>query len=280
VTQGVGKGFEPGVAAANKALGNIVKKDAHPAGVEGTRYSLNKMSELIREGRNDPRMRGWAGRTLIAAGKPTSVKGQVQALLNELRKKTVYVQDPINTEMMAKPHVTLCLDDHGLCMPAADCDDRCIALASATMSIGLETKIVGCAYGTPQATHVICAVYDPELPGWLKLDPSHPTWPVGEVHSSTKEWWVDPISGSTSMSADGQKTSLGKEPENGDYIGVGAVPFAHAFSPITHGASYVPVGLESGMPCCPDGTECGTDETVVVEFGPPFHHRPLRSPGQ
>src|SRR5271170_5876699 len=126
MTVGVGKGFEPSVAAANAALGGTVKKKVHPPGTEGTKFSLAKMGELVREGRNDPRMRAWAGRLLMAAGKPKSATAQAQVILDEIRKKTIYVQDPVNTELMAKPHVTLCLDEHGLCMPAADCDDRCI----------------------------------------------------------------------------------------------------------------------------------------------------------
>src|SRR5271155_2982612 len=124
---GLGKGFAPSAAAAAKALGTPVKEDKHPPGTEGTAYSLDQMAKFIRDGRNDPRMRAWAGRVLLAAGKPATVKGQAQAILDELRKKTVYLQDPVNTELMAKPHITLCLDDHGLCMPAADCDDLCIA---------------------------------------------------------------------------------------------------------------------------------------------------------
>jgi hypothetical protein len=64
--------------------------------------------------------------------------------------------------------------------------------------------------------------------------------------------------------------TLGKQPENGDFIGVGAVPFSHAFSPGAKSASYVPVGLESGFPCQPDGTEGGTDLSAIVEF--PLSH--------
>jgi hypothetical protein len=222
-------GFAPSVAAANAALGGTVKKEPHPPGVAGTKFSLQKMGEYIREGRNDPRMRGWAGRTLIAAGKPTTVKAQTQAILDELRKKTIYVQDPVNTEMMAKPHVTLCLDEHALCMPASDCDDRVIALGSATSSIGIETMVVAQAYGTPQATHVILAIYDPDE-GWLRVDPSSSTYAVGQYYPATKEWWLDPISGSIANSPGGPMETNGQEPEHGDFVGVGAIPFAHAFA--------------------------------------------------
>jgi len=329
MTQGVGKGFAPSVGAANKAVGGIVKQEIHPDGVEGTNFSLQKMGDAIREGRNDPRIRGWAGmcvtrkeaeglahrvswdswvesdrlpnsgyvvraktksrelatasgKTLQEAwqelcarlrglsgvspetGKLKSNKEFAQAILDEVRRTTQYCQDPVGTEMVVKPHVTLCLDDHGLCMPAGDCDDRCVAFASGVMSLGIEARCVAQAYNTPQATHVICAIYDPDNGGWLKVDPSHEKWPVGQSHPSTKEWWLDPLSGSISTET-GTKMTLGKEPDHGDFIGVGAIPFAHAFSPLAHGASYVPVGLESGYPCQPDGTECGTEGRVITE---------------
>jgi hypothetical protein len=494
MTTGVGKGFAPSPAAANAALGGTVRQDAHPAGVEGTRYSLSEMGRLIKEGRNDPRVRAWAGTTISRAeaaglakridpsawvesdktqagftvrartkakvlaeasavalhsawqelcarlrgmlgagpndGRITKPRAQAQALLDEVRRVTHYVQDPVGTELMAKPHVTVCLDDFGLCMPSADCfpegtlllrddlefvpiericigdriwgydkwsvvqnkwekgelnldairlsndatllltrdhkvwldrddgdpceritvaelerddmlprpmnefiaaaahrelekggggspfvveiqrnftrkkcwdiatddhfvylpehdvtvsqcDDRCVLLLSGLMSIGIDARAVGEAYGTEQATHVIGAFRDEDAGEWVKVDPSHERWPVGETHPSTKSWWLDPLSGSISEdAADGMKSTLGKEPENGDFIGVGAVPerapegtgifpFAHAFSPLAHGASYVPVGLESGLPCEPDGTECGEDGSVIAEFACP-----------
>jgi hypothetical protein len=265
-SQGLGKGFAPSASAAAKALGIPVRQERHPPGIEGTNFSLNEMAKLIRDGRNDPRLRGWAGRAIVAAGNPKTVKAQAQAVLDQLRKQTAYLQDPVNTELMAKPHITLCLDQHGLCMPAADCDDLVVCFASAMMSIGVETKIVGAAYGTTQATHVLCAVLDPDA-GWLKVDPSHPKYPVGTSHPATKEWWMDPISGSISESSHGPKTTLGEEPESGDFIGVGAVPadptgvgvypFAHAFAPGVDSASDVPVGMERGLPCFPDGTPVG-----------------------
>jgi transglutaminase-like putative cysteine protease len=258
VMVGLGKGFAPSASAANAALGGTVRQDLHPPGVEGTRYSLEEMARLIRDGRNDPRIRAWAGRTLMAAGKPTTVTAQAQALLDELRRKTIYVQDPVNTELMAKPHVTLCLDEHGLCMPAADCDDRVVAFASATMSIGLETMVVGQSYGTEQATHVIAAVYDPHS-GWLKVDPSAERYRVGQSYPATKEWWMDPITGSIGSSATAEPHTLGKEPARGDFIGVGAIPFAHAFA-LDDGPGQRPADVPPGMGVIPFAHPFALDE--------------------
>jgi hypothetical protein len=274
---GFGKGFAPSAGAANAALGGTVRQEVHPPGLEGTKFSLAKMGELVRDGRNDPRVRGWAGRVLMAAGKPKSATAQTQAILDEIRRKTIYVQDPVNTELMAKPHITLCLDEHGLCMPAADCDDRVVALASGTMSIGIETMVVGQAYGTEQATHVICAILDPDT-GWQRVDPSAENYAVGKSYPATKEWWLDPISGSVANSAQGTVTTMGKEPEHGDYIGVGAIPFEHAYGAVDEGCqqspAYVTPDLMHGA-CpmtqkigpCPNPAGCCGTQTAPLGSG-------------
>lgn len=290
---GLGKGFAPSAASAAKSLGITIRQDKHPPGNEGTNFSLNEMAKFIRDGRNDPRIRAWAGKVLLAAGRPSTTAAKAQAILNAIRKQVLYEQDPENTEMMVKPHITLCLGKD-LCMPVGDCDDLCICFCSALMSLGYTCRIVGAAYNTDRATHVLCAVLD-ESGNWLYVDPSHPTYPVGKAFQASKEWWVDPISNKMSSSATGGEVmTLGKEPEHGDFIGVGAVPvdpeaptgvgelpaggdeaapmgvgivpFAHAFSPLTHGASYVPVGLEGGFKCFPDGTE-GKKQAVEPAFG-------------
>ena len=604
MTTGVGKGFAPSASAAAKALGTPVVQDKHPPGTEGTAYSLEQMAKFVRDGRNDPRVRGWAGRILVAAGKPATVKGQAEAILAALRKATVYVMDPVNSELMATPARTLCLDQHGLCMPAADCfpegtlllrddmqvvavedikigdriwgrdewttvtdrvykgplsvdaiemnngstvlltsdhhvyvprcdrhsnrvssppcqcpdeemrierirvselnekdrliqpkriafgtetmdpdrawieglfiadgwsshdasfeisgqdgcpkeankkkiqeicetwgietrwhrkyisvkdrewtarmhlmgekapykhalsinleegaaasllrgimadsgehtndkgstftttshrlmvqtrllhrmfglscghsyimnhgglgenpiwrlsvraprgkiekklrvrsvskavttvpcydistsdhyvylaehdvtvsncDDLVIAYASAMMSIGVETKIVAASYGTPMATHVLCAVLD-ESGNWLKVDPSSSKYSVGQSYPAVREWWVDPISGATSMSSNGPATTMGKEPDHGDFIGVGAVPaeptgvgvfpFAHAFAIGNDSAADVPVGMERGMDCFP----CGRPVEEAKEYA--FQQQLIRGLGR
>ena len=150
-------------------------------------------------------------------------------------------------------------------MPAADCDDRCICFASATMSIGIETMIVGQAYGTPQATHVICAILDPDV-GWQRVDPSAESYPVGKYYPATREFWLDPISGSVRDDMDTKPHTLGQEPEHGDFIGVGAIPFVHAFGGVDEGCnqgpSYVSPDLAHGH--C---RKCGKPLTNCTGFG-------------
>lgn len=115
--------FRPSPEAARAALGasaNIVTKD-HPGGKEGATISLKDVARRIEQGRKDPRVQGWAGRALVAAGRPKSQKAQAQAILDAFHKQTMYVKDPDGVELIKAAKTTLCLDEHGLCMPAGDC---------------------------------------------------------------------------------------------------------------------------------------------------------------
>lgn len=253
---GLGKGgFALSENEKREGVGDVpIRKSVHPEGEAGTHFSLQEMTKAIKGDLQDPRtvalLRGWAGRALVKAGNPGTETAQAQVLLDELRKRTVYVQDPINTEMIVKPKTTLCLEDGKLCIPASDCDDRVVALVALCMCVGIDCRIVAQAFGTDRATHVICAIHDVKS-GWKLVDPSAKDWPVGKAHPATKQWWVDPTSGAMSMSANGEPVSLGKEPDHGDYIGVGAIPMPHGFSPLTHGAAYTPIGIETGeVPGC------------------------------
>jgi len=171
-------------------------------------------------------------------------------------EKVLRVRD-VQRAVTRAPCWDIATSDHMVYLPEHDvtvsnCDDLCVCLGSALLSLGIETRVLGQAYGTEQATHVILAVYDP-ADGWLKIDPSSDSYPVGQCYPATKDWWVDPISGRTSSTVSGPAIHPGKEPEQGDFIGVGAIPFPHAFSVMTHGAAYAPVGMENPPPpgyCC------------------------------
>jgi hypothetical protein len=210
-------GFKPSIEASRVALGATtpVTRGTIPVGAKGAKMSLEECAKRIREGRLDPRIRAWAGKALIAAGKPQGKRAQAQALLDAFRKQTMYLEDPVDSEMIVAAKNTLCLDEHGLCIPAADCDDSCVALGSAFMSVGIVTKIIGAAYdhsGVP--THVLLAIETPA--GWLRVDPSTKL-NVGQSHPATKETWVDPLEGRANM------TGTNGIPE-GDMVGVGLLP--------------------------------------------------------
>lgn len=225
--------FNPSVAAAQAGLGknNTLETRPHPVGAKGAAISLNECAKRIREGRNDPRIRAWAGEVLIEAGKPKDVTLQAQAILDEFRRKTMYVPDPVRTEMMVAPKNTLCLDKHGLCLRVRDCDDGVIALGSAYMSIGIPVRVLGQAFsGTSVPTHVLLEIETPQ--GWKAVEPTHDTYAVGEKFFATREWRIDPLSDKEA-----------KVEGFGDFVGVGMLPVGVGAAPPEQNRFQVAVGL-------------------------------------
>jgi hypothetical protein len=115
--------FDPGIASM-KAAGVSVTVGEYADGAEGIDQSIAAMSQKMREGRNDHRVRRWALETLSAAGIDgrgnESVKEKAQVLLDAFRAKTSYSADPVGTEFVPSAAATLCLDP-ALCVKGDDC---------------------------------------------------------------------------------------------------------------------------------------------------------------
>jgi transglutaminase-like putative cysteine protease len=217
--------LDVGPDAARRAMPRVpVVTSPHPKGNRGVAKSVSgdgAVHQKILEGAKDWRLREWAGQALKRAGDPKGVRARAQALLDQLRRQTVYVQDPPGVELVQKAAMTLCLEgDRGVCLRAGDCDDLVVAYASAAMSIGIATRTVIQAFwdesGKPSEvySHILCEVFDEDgdEPAWLKVDPSHPSWPVGQSAPSTREKSFDPMDKSSVALTD-----------HGDFVGVGQI---------------------------------------------------------
>lgn len=214
--------FAPSAAAAREAEpGTPIVTRKHPAGAQGAYISLKEVAKRILEGRLDPRVRAWAIQQLHKANRPKNHRDRSQAILDGLRRKALYVPDPVVSEFIQAARLTLCLDEGStLCFAGGDCDDLCVAFGSAAMSIGIPVRVVGQAFdGTNTPTHVICAIQN-EAGDWLKVDPSSERWPVGQCSASTGELTIDPFD------EDDKTSGLAGGATTGDYVGVGAVPGA------------------------------------------------------
>jgi len=211
--------YRPSIESSKAQLSGVrVDSGRYPAGAKGPKFSLDEVARRIRDGRNDVFVKSWAGKVLLAAGKPSTNVGKAQAILDAVRKQTVYVQDPVGTEMIVASRYTLCLDGK-LCMPAGDCDDLTVATGSAIMSMGVPVQVVGQSFKgfTEHPTHVLLAIDTPD--GWKRVDPSSPTMAVGEAFPATREWTVDPLKKSEAEEVSDTAKGL-----NGDYVGIGARP--------------------------------------------------------
>jgi transglutaminase-like putative cysteine protease len=188
-----------GIDAMRKAMPEVkIATKPHPKGNRGVAQSVLEVNAKILEGAKDARLREWAGAALKKAGDPETTRERAQALLDAMRAQTVYVQDPPGVELVQRATMTLCLEgNRGLCLRAGDCDDLVVVFCAAAMSLGMNVKTVIQAYkGAEVYQHILCAVFDPDEKEWLKVDPSHKTWPVGMASPmATKEKEFDVMDG-------------------------------------------------------------------------------------
>jgi hypothetical protein len=186
--------FRPGVARM-RARGIRVSVDRYADGKAGHDQSLKMIGQKVRDGMHDVDVIGWAGETLRAAGLDgrdgARVRDQVTAILDALRAQTVYAPDPAGSEYIQSASATLCLTPR-LCMPISDCDGMVVALASATLGIGIPTMIVKEDYGGDHQSHVLIACRD-ESDEWFFADPSTRD-PVGTKSKYVvMRTWVNPL---------------------------------------------------------------------------------------
>lgn len=172
-----------------------VKTDArpHPSGGEGARLSLKEVAERAWKARMSPRLRAWATQELAKANASTaSNRRKAQVILDAYRKKVPYVADPVMGEFMGTPDQVLCLDEGGLCIVGADCDEATITLDAALMSIGIPCMVVGSSHREPYdtPTHVFGAFED-EAGNWVRFDGTT-KHPVGQAPKRKREFWVEP----------------------------------------------------------------------------------------
>jgi len=202
-----------------------VQTDArvHPAGKKGARMSLKEVAERAWKARMSPRLRAWVTQELAKCKVSTGGRRQKAAcVLAAFRKKVPYVADPVMGEFMATPNQVLCLDEGGLCIVGADCDECSITLAAAMMSIGIDAMIIGSSHHEPfdHPTHVFMAFKD-DLGDWVRMDGTT-EHPVGSAPPRIREFWVEP----------GESAKVSGE---GDFVGMsGALGAPHDLSDLIY----------------------------------------------
>jgi hypothetical protein len=202
-------GFAPGVDRM-RAAGYKVEAQPYPDGAAGIRLSVEECAKKVRDGRLDADVRGWAGDVLLAAGRPTSVSGKTQVLLNAFRASTLYTSDPVGAEYIVGAAGTACLRP-GLCVRARDCDDGLVFMGSALMSIGIPVVLVKQYFGVDKQEHIMLEAQD-EAGDWLPVDPSTDL-PVGQKVEAVEETRVDPMSTVGSLGTTGAEiVTLGRAP--------------------------------------------------------------------
>ncbi len=132
--------------------------------------TISGILDLIREGKNDPRIRETAVEVLQSQGLSAMDYEQVfEAMLRFVRENVMFVRDPTKTDVMFDPV-------HTLDLGYGDCEDNGIVLASLLESIGLPTRLVIISKFGPVWDHAyIQAGYPPDNPTeWVALDSTIP----------------------------------------------------------------------------------------------------------
>jgi hypothetical protein len=185
----------------------------HPGGVKGALMSLDAVAAKMWASRNDPRVRAWTTQQLAKAGNPTGIREKAQTIVDAYRKKVPYTPDPVQSEFMASPVQTLCLDEKGLCIVGGDCDDATITVGACLLSIGIPVQVVGASYRAPtdQPVHVYLQFQD-NAGTWVPVDPTT-KYEVGYVNETARTWIVEPNKGIGAAGLPG-----------GDFVSVGRAP--------------------------------------------------------
>ena len=153
-----------------------------PGGMPSVRRSVDKVAKQIAADFRRREVIEWA-RGVIASANLNGPRGRVEpdaqiaALFADLKSRTVFVRDPVNTEAVASTVSILCLDPGGACLRGGDCDDMLVALGSGAQAIGIPVRLCTRTYaGFPQG-HIVMQ-YDSARTGpsvWKCIDPSTET---------------------------------------------------------------------------------------------------------
>jgi transglutaminase-like putative cysteine protease len=158
-----------------------------PSGDQGTRLTVAVMQRLADEGSRDPMVRQAVIGVIRAAGVGDhNVLGQVQAWFLWVRDHIAFVNDPVNTELLQTPRVTL---TNG----GGDCDDRAILLAAGLKAFGVPAQFKVVAVN-PQRPSVFSHVYVQAFVHgrWVALDPTYRQNTLGDEPPRRFRTWMVP----------------------------------------------------------------------------------------
>jgi Transglutaminase-like superfamily len=152
----------------------------HPRGMQGLVEGLRELASRMERAYKRRPVIAWARRTIHEAQIPgerghPDARAEAQAIFEALKRETSFVADPHDVEAMAQPEQLLCLDPHGFCVRAGDCDDLVLAAGAALMAIGIPVRLVLRFYENQNQAHLTLE-YDASGPAmggvWVGMDPS------------------------------------------------------------------------------------------------------------
>jgi len=142
-----------------------------PAGIAGTRRTLDLMRQLARQGSTNLAVRQKA-LTLVAPLAQKDFVGELNAMFVYVRDNIRYVRDVAGVETLQDPAYTLS-------RAAGDCDDKATLLAAMLLSTGHPARFVAVGFQTPDQCEHVYLEGQPSPGGqWIPMDPTEPK-PLG-----------------------------------------------------------------------------------------------------
>lgn len=204
-----------------------VQHRQHPRGDPGSRLSTHEAAAKARAARMDPQVHAWAMDQLqLAQVNSSDPIAAAKALLSAIRKDKLYVPDPVDGEFIVSPECLLGTCG-GIKFGGGDCDDLSAGYACAALSVGVPGAAIVGQYnrdwiGQEVLGHVLAAVWTGER--WWYADPSEPGLEFGSAGQSSREIWVDVMSGRilcNSTNCDPEQVHQPHAPVgSGDFVGV------------------------------------------------------------
>lgn len=139
--------------------------------------NLRRIREMIEEGKRDPMVRAQALRVLAGSGiRARDRAGEAAALLRWVQSNFTYRSDILNVETLHSARTLLRMKESGI--PAGDCDDFSILIASMAESVGIPSRLATTQTIEPGSwSHIY-----PELlvnGRWLAADATNANAPLG-----------------------------------------------------------------------------------------------------
>jgi transglutaminase-like putative cysteine protease len=140
-----------------------VRFASYPTGFAGTRFTIDKMRQLARNGKVDPVVIKTA-RLIVRNSPEKDYETEAEAIYNYVRRNVRYTRDPQAVELVQSPRVTL-REGHG------DCDDIAILIAALAEAVGMQAAFLAVKADRRvpnEFSHVLAIIHTQE--GWRGAD--------------------------------------------------------------------------------------------------------------
>jgi transglutaminase-like putative cysteine protease len=134
-----------------------------PNGRAGVVATVNKMRELVNQGKVDPQIRQ-AAQSIIFLQPEKDYYAEAEALFNFVRDTIRYTRDVHMVETLQTPAITLATR-------MGDCDDQSTLLAAMLESVGIPTRFVVAGYSGNDFEHVYLQAW---CNHWIGMDATEP----------------------------------------------------------------------------------------------------------